>query len=101
MSRFHRSRNTFVFTVLFLAISVVAGLVLTILLDQSVFGRRSSGTSFLPRTFLHRHGHSWRWVFNPETGINLLLDSLGLNWLLNAGIARVLAAMADDSRRRR
>lgn len=86
MSRFQIDlRNTFVFTVLFLAISVVAGLVLAILLDQSVFGRSVFRNIFLfpyALSFIVT-GISWRWVFNPETGINLLLDSLGLNWLLN------------------
>lgn len=86
MSRFQIDlRNTFVFTVLFLAISVVAGLVLAILLDQSVFGRSVFRNIFLfpyALSFIVT-GIAWRWVFNPETGINLLLDSLGLNWLLN------------------
>jgi glucose/mannose transport system permease protein len=31
-------------------------------------------------------GIAWRWIFNPETGINLLFDGLGLNhWLVSMG----------------
>jgi len=86
MSRFQIDlRNTFVFTLFFLVISVIAGLVLAILLDQSVFGRSVFRNIFLfpyALSFIVT-GIAWRWVFNPETGINLLLDSLGLNWLLD------------------
>ncbi len=85
MARFQTDlRNALVFTVLFLIISVVVGLTLALLLDQSIFGR-----SFFRNIFLFPYalsfivtGVSWRWVFNPETGINLLLDNLGLNLLL-------------------
>jgi glucose/mannose transport system permease protein len=27
-------------------------------------------------------GVAWRWIFNPETGLNLLIDKLGINTLL-------------------
>ncbi|HWK80371.1 MAG TPA: sugar ABC transporter permease, partial [Thermomicrobiales bacterium] len=27
-------------------------------------------------------GVAWRWIFNPDSGITLLLDHLGINWLL-------------------
>ena len=31
-------------------------------------------------------GIAWRWIFNPETGINLLFDGLGINkWLVSIG----------------
>jgi glucose/mannose transport system permease protein len=33
-------------------------------------------------------GIAWRWIFNPETGINLLFDGLGINkWLVSVGAA--------------
>lgn len=87
MSRFQIDlRNAIIFTVLFLLISVVAGLTLALLLDQSVFGRSVFRNIFLfpyALSFIVT-GVAWRWVFNPETGINLLLDNLGLNRLLGA-----------------
>ncbi len=85
MSRFQTDlRNSLIFTVLFLVFSVLIGLTLAILLDQSVFGRSIFRNIFLfpyALSFIVT-GISWRWVFNPETGINLLLDNLGVNWLL-------------------
>ena len=84
-SRFQTDlRNTLVFTVLFLLFSVLVGLVLALALDQSIFGRSVFRNVFLfpyALSFVVT-GVSWRWIFNPETGINLLLDNLGINWLL-------------------
>ncbi len=79
-------RNTFVFTILFLLAAVVVGLALALLLDQRVFGRSVFRNVFLfpyALSFIVT-GVSWRWLFNPETGINLLVENLGINWLLNA-----------------
>jgi glucose/mannose transport system permease protein len=85
MSRWQTDlRNALVFTVLFLIISVLAGLVLALLLDQNIFGRSVFRNIFLfpyALSFIVT-GVSWRWVFNPETGVNLLLDNLGLNRVL-------------------
>lgn len=86
MTRFQIDlRNTVVFTVLFLLAAVVVGLVLALLLDQRVFGRSVFRNIFLfpyALSFIVT-GVSWRWLFNPQTGINLLAENLGLNWLLN------------------
>jgi glucose/mannose transport system permease protein len=74
-----------VFTILFLALSVLVGLVLALALDQSIFGRSVFRNVFLfpyALSFIVT-GVSWRWVFNPETGINLLVDHLGINSLLS------------------
>lgn len=85
MSRFQTDlRNTLVFTVLFLLVSIVVGLALALLLDQRVFGRSVFRNIFLfpyALSFIVT-GTSWRWIFSPETGINLLIDNLGINWLL-------------------
>ncbi len=74
-------RNTLVFTILFLFASVLGGLVLAMLLDQKVFGN-----AFFRNVFLFPYalsfittGVAWRWIFNPETGINLLFEHTGLN----------------------
>lgn len=84
-------RNTLVFTVLFLALSVVVGLVLAIALDQRFPGRAIFRNIFLfpyALSFIVT-GVVWRWIFNPSTGINLLLDDLGLNWVLDkSGLGR-------------
>lgn len=77
-------RNTLIFTVFFLVLAVGLGLVFAILLDQHI-----PGNALFRNVFLFPYalsfvvtGVAWRWIFNPETGLNLLLDHLGLNWLL-------------------
>lgn len=77
-------RNSLVFTILFLVFSVLIGLGLAIVLDQHFIGR-----PFFRFVFLFPYalsfivtGVAWRWIFNPETGINLLVDKLGINTVL-------------------
>lgn len=77
-------RNTFVFTILFLLVTVVIGLGLAIVLDQQFIGRPIFRFIFLfpyALSFIVT-GVAWRWIFNPETGLNLLFDELGLNRVL-------------------
>jgi glucose/mannose transport system permease protein len=77
-------RNAVVFTVLFLALSVAGGLFLAILVHN--VGRSSA----LFRTvFIFPYSLSfivtgvvWRWLFTPETGVNLLFNILGINAVL-------------------
>jgi len=78
-------RNTIIFTILFLVGSVGIGLLLAIVLDQAIPGR-----GFIRNIFLFPYalsfvvtGVAWRWIFNPESGINKLVDILGINWLLD------------------
>jgi glucose/mannose transport system permease protein len=89
MPRWHADlRNVFVFTVLFLSASIGFGLLLALLLD-----RRLLGFTLFRNIFLFPYalsfivtGIAWRWIFNPETGINLLFDGLGINkWLISMG----------------
>jgi glucose/mannose transport system permease protein len=88
MPRFQADlRNTFVFTALFLLAAVGGGLMLAILLDRHVFGSALFRNVFLfpyALSFIVT-GVAWRWIFNPETGINILFDALGVNALL-AGV---------------
>jgi len=85
MPRFQADlRNTLVFTVLFLLFAVGGGLLLAILLENAGFGR-----PFFRNVFLFSYalsfivtGVAWRWIFNPETGLNLLFNVLGINKLL-------------------
>lgn len=79
-------RNTVVFTLAFLFFAVVGGLALAILLDRQI---RASG--FFRSVFLFPYalsfittGVAWRWIFNPETGINALINATGLNDFLAA-----------------
>ncbi|MGA8656544.1 MAG: sugar ABC transporter permease [Chthoniobacterales bacterium] len=89
MPRWHANlRNVFVFTALFLSSSIGLGLLLALFLD-----RRLLGHTVLRNIFLFPYalsfivtGIAWRWIFNPETGINLLFDGLGINkWLQSIG----------------
>jgi glucose/mannose transport system permease protein len=102
MTRFQIGlRNTILFTILFLLLAIGLGLVLAILLDQHF-----KGNAFFRNIFLFPYalsfvvtGVSWRWIFNPETGINLLLDQLGLNWLLDkVGLGPFKPAWLTDPR---
>ena len=87
MPRFQADlRNTVVFTVLFISLAIAVGLFLAILLDRQFKGR-----SFFRSAYLFPYALSfivtgvvWRWIFNPETGINLFFDMFGINRGLTA-----------------
>jgi glucose/mannose transport system permease protein len=85
MPRFQADlRNTVVFTILFMALAIVMGLSLAILLDRKVLASAIFRNVFLfpyALSFVVT-GVAWRWIFNPETGINLFFDILGINTLL-------------------
>jgi glucose/mannose transport system permease protein len=87
MPRFQADlRNTVIFTVLFLLLAIGVGLFLAILLDHHVFGRTLFRNVFLfpySLSFIVT-GVVWRWIFNPETGVNVLFDITGINSLLGA-----------------
>jgi glucose/mannose transport system permease protein len=77
-------RNLVVFTILFLIVAIGIGLLLALLLD-----RRLIGCGFFRNVFLFPYalsfivtGVAWRWIFNPEAGVNLLFDAFGINHLL-------------------
>ncbi|MCC6703448.1 MAG: sugar ABC transporter permease [Thermomicrobiales bacterium] len=85
MPRFQADlRNIVVYTILFLLVTVVIGLGLAIVLDQQFAGK-----PFFRFVFLFPYalsfivtGVAWRWIFNPEIGLNLLFEQLGLNRVL-------------------
>ncbi|MCO5215386.1 MAG: sugar ABC transporter permease [Thermomicrobiales bacterium] len=85
MTRFQINiRNTLIFTVFFLILAVGLGLTFAILLD-----RHMPGNALFRNVFLFPYalsfvvtGVAWRWIFNPETGINILFNTLGINWVL-------------------
>src|SRR6516164_4858618 len=91
MTRWHCNlRNILVFTILFLAASLGGGLTLALFLDRRLLGHSVFRNIFLfpyALSFIVT-GIAWRWIFNPETGINLLFDGLGINkWLTSIGAA--------------
>lgn len=76
-------RNTVVFTLSFLAACLVLGFLLAVLLDQRVRGEAVFRNVFLfpmSISFIVT-GVVWQWLLNPSTGINLLLDRVGLGAL--------------------
>jgi glucose/mannose transport system permease protein len=87
MPRWHANlRNVFVFTALFLTFSLAFGLLLALLLDRKLIGHTIFRNVFLfpyALSFIVT-GIAWRWIFNPETGINILIDTFGLNKLIQA-----------------
>lgn len=86
MTRFQINiRNTLIFTVFFLLLAVGLGLVFAILLDQHI-----PGNALFRNVFLFPYalsfvvtGVAWRWIFNPQTGLNVLINDLGINWVLD------------------
>lgn len=80
--------NTLFFTLLFLLVCVVVGLLLAILLDQKIKGEGIFRTIYLFPMALSFvvTGVVWQWIFAPGTetrlrGVNALLHNLGLDAL--------------------
>ena len=94
--------NNAVFTVCFVTVSLVLGLVLAILLDQHILGESFFRNLFLLPMSLSFvvTGTVWAWIFNPNTGINQLLDPLGLgairDGLLGIGFLSPLWSVLDS-----
>jgi glucose/mannose transport system permease protein len=72
--------NTLFFTVLFLALTIVAGLALAAILE-----RKLAGASIFRNIFMFPlaisfvvTGVAMRWIFNPTVGVNALLAAIGL-----------------------
>jgi glucose/mannose transport system permease protein len=76
-------RNTLIFTVFFIAVCLAIGLLLATLLDSHIKGEAIFRTIFmfpLAISFIVT-GVAWRWLESPSSGINLLFDSVGLDFL--------------------
>ena len=80
--RFQASmRNIVVFTMLFLIATVVGGLIMALLVHHLVVGKGLFRTVFLlpyALSFIVT-GVAFRWIFNPNTGINVWLKNLGID----------------------
>lgn len=72
--------NTVFFTGLFIAACLSTGLLLAILLDQKVRGEGIFRTIFLFPMALSFvvTGVVWKWLFNPQSGLNVLPTAVGL-----------------------
>jgi glucose/mannose transport system permease protein len=78
-------KNTAVFTVTFITACLVVGLLLAMLLDQRIRFEAVFRTIFmfpLAISFIVT-GVAWRWLETPSSGINLLFDAVGLDFLMN------------------
>lgn len=87
-------RNTLVFTLTFLVGCLGIGLLLAVLLDRQIRGEAFFRNAFLfPMAISFIVGGTvWQWLLNPSTGVNLLLESVGLgvlksNWYTEPRIA--------------
>ena len=76
-------RNNVVFTVIFIPACIVLGFFMAFLLDQKV-----KFEAFFRNIFLFPMalsfvitGTVWAWIFNPQAGLNILLDKIGLGFL--------------------
>jgi glucose/mannose transport system permease protein len=83
-------RNTLIFTVIFVFVSLLLGLILALLLDTGLRGEGFFRSVFLfPMALSYIvTGVIWRWLMNPATGsritgLNLLFDKMGLDFLIN------------------
>ena len=87
--------NTVRFTALFLVISIVLGFGAAMLLDQRLRGSLVFQNVFLfplAISFIVT-GTVWRWIFNPNFGINLLLERAGLGFLRSDWLTDVNTAL--------
>ncbi len=75
--------NTLAFTLTFLAGCLGIGLLLAVLLDRQIRGEAFFRNAFLfPMSISFIVGGTvWQWLLNPSTGVNLLLESVGLGVL--------------------
>jgi len=75
--------NTLHFTAIFLAGCIILGLGAAVLLDQ-----RLRGTLFFQNVYMYPlalsfvvTGTVWRWILNPNSGVNVILGNLHLDFL--------------------
>ncbi|HJZ45851.1 MAG TPA: sugar ABC transporter permease [Roseiflexaceae bacterium] len=76
-------RNLVFYAVPFMAQCIVGGFLLAALLDQHIKGEALFRTVFIFPFAVSGivTGVAWRWLMQPETGINLLFDAVGLGFL--------------------
>ncbi|MBS0125943.1 carbohydrate ABC transporter permease [Thetidibacter halocola] len=100
-------KNLFIFSSLFIAISMVIGILLAILLDQRVRAEGLIRTIYLYPMALSFivTGTVWKWILNPGLGIERYMREMGFenftfDWLVNSDYAiytLVIAAVWQSS----
>ncbi|WP_083258847.1 carbohydrate ABC transporter permease [Cellulosilyticum sp. I15G10I2] len=92
-------RNTLVYTVTTVPVGMVFSLILAVVLDQKVFGRRFyRAVYFLPSiTSMVAIAVVWQWIYNPEFGLlNYILSLFGLkgpSWLSSSATSLLAIAI--------
>ncbi|CAM3508920.1 carbohydrate ABC transporter permease [Nocardioides zeicaulis] len=97
-------RNMVVFTVGFLLLAIIGGLVTAVLVDRVVIGKGLFRSVFLlpyALSFIVT-GVAFRWIFNPTSGINVVLTKLGVDnppgWTTDTNVFAVLYGPAEAIR---
>jgi len=104
---FNAVENLLIFTILFVLVCLLIGIILSILLDQKI---RTEG--FLRTIYLYPMalsfivtGTAWKWILNPTMGLEKLLNDWGFteftfDWLVNRDMSIytiVIAAVWQSS----
>ena len=94
-------KNFVIFSVLFIFLSILLGLILAILVDWSRVGDRFFRPVYLlpMAVSLIVAGTAWKWVLDPSSGIQQILQVVGLgglrfDWLDSPGYAVYMIVMA-------
>lgn len=86
-------RNSLIFTVFFLTSTVISGFLLALMVNNMLRSKAFFRSIFLlpyALSFIVT-GVVWRWIFNPESGVNLLLHY--------AGVGRVYESITGEELR--
>lgn len=73
-------RNVVIFTIVFLVLAILGGLVAALFIHHVAVGKGLFRTVFLlpyALSFIVT-GVAWRWIFSPSTGINEILRNMGI-----------------------
>ncbi|MFC6670514.1 carbohydrate ABC transporter permease [Marinobacterium aestuariivivens] len=86
--------NLILFALLFIGISILLGTLLAVFLDQKIRLEGALRTIYLYPMALSLivTGTAWKWILNPETGLEKLMHDLGytgfeFNWLVSSDMA--------------
>ena len=71
--------NLFIFTALFLIVTIALGLLMAILLDQNIRSEGALRTIYLYPMALSFivTGTAWKWILNPDLGVEKVVQGLG------------------------
>ena len=86
--------NLLIFSVLFIGVAIILGLLLAIFLDQKIRQEGFFRTVYLyPMALsLIATGTVWKWIMNPDLGLERLMQEWGFNsfsfdWIVNSDMA--------------